>query len=136
MKPKIKLYLALQLLLMFYSSVGVFGKLASQHEFMSIPFILFYGAEILVLGIYAIAWQQFIKRMPLSAAYANRAVMIIWGCIWGVLIFHEHLTAGKIIGGLLVLGGVVLYGIVDGRESDAGRDSDSASEEEKAADDE
>lgn len=115
MKPKIKLYLALQLLLMFYSSVGVFGKLASQHEFMSIPFILFYGAEILVLGIYAIAWQQFMKRMPLSAAYANKAVTVIWGCVWGVLIFREQLSAGKIVGGLLVLVGVALYGWADGK---------------------
>ena len=115
MKKKVKLYFALHILLMFYSLVGILGKLASKQEFFSVPFILLYGAEIAVLGIYAIAWQQFIKRMPLSAAYANRAVMIIWGCIWGVIIFHEQLTAGKVIGGLLVLCGVVIYGIADGK---------------------
>ncbi len=55
--------------------------------------------------------------MPLSAAYANRAVKVIWGGIWGALLFHERLTAGKIMGGLLVLCGVALYGFVDAQES-------------------
>jgi len=113
MKSKVKLYFLLHLLLMFYSSVSILGKLAASKPFLSRDFILLYGAEMLVLAVYAIAWQQFIKRMPLSAAYANRAVMIIWGCIWGVLLFHERLTAGKIIGGLLVLCGVALYGLAD-----------------------
>ena len=117
MKPTIKVYIALHLMLLFYSSVGVLGKLASRYEFLSTTFVLLYGVEMIVLCIYAVAWQQFIKRMPLSVAYANRAVMIIWGCVWGIIIFHEHLTAGKIAGGLLVLCGVVLYGIADGKEA-------------------
>ena len=114
---KAKTYFLLHILLMFYSSVAILGKLASRYEFLSIQFLALYGAEIAVLGIYAICWQQVIKRMPLSAAYANRAVMVIWGCIWGVLIFKEQLTAGKVLGGILVLAGVVLYGIAEGRTS-------------------
>ena len=35
--------------------------------------MLLYGAEIGVLGIYALCWQQVIKRVELSVAYANRA---------------------------------------------------------------
>lgn len=100
---------------MLYSTGGIVSKLAAGQPFMSLPFIALYGLEILILGFYAIGWQQFIKRMPLSVAYANKAATVIWGCIWGVLIFHEHLTPGKIIGGLLVLAGVALYGYADGK---------------------
>ena len=117
MKTRIKLFLALHLFLVLYSTGGIISKLAAGTEFMSLPFILLYGLEILILAFYAIGWQQFIKRMPLSVAYANKAVTVVWGCIWGVLIFHEHLSVGKIIGGLLVLCGVALYGYADGRNN-------------------
>ena len=80
--------------------------------------MLLYGAEILILAFYAIGWQQFIKRMPLSAAYANKAVTVVWGCIWGVVFFQEQLSVGKIIGAVLVLAGIALYGYADGKAAD------------------
>lgn len=116
---KIKLYLALHIFLMIYATSSIFSKLAARKPFMSLPFILLYGMQILLLAFYAIGWQQFIKRMPLSVAYANKAVSVIWGCVWGVLIFHEHLTAGKIIGGALVLIGIAMYGYSEGSEEES-----------------
>ena len=115
MKSKTKLFLALHLFLMVYSTAGIISKLAAGEEFLSPRFLVLYGIEILILAFYAVGWQQFIKRMPLSVAYANKAVTVIWGCVWGVLIFHEYLTVGKVAGALLVLGGVALYGIADGK---------------------
>ena len=116
---KIKLYLALHIFLMIYATSSIFSKLAAGKPFMSLPFIFLYGMQILLLAFYAIGWQQFIKRMPLSVAYANKAVSVIWGCVWGVLIFHEHLTAGKIIGGVLVLIGIAMYGYSEGEEEES-----------------
>ena len=116
MKKKFKLYLFLHIFLMIYTTGGIFSKLAAGEPFLSPRFILFYGVEIVLLAFYALGWQQFVKRMPLSVAYANKAVTVIWGCVWGMLVFHEHLSAGKIIGGLLVLGGVILYGYADGKQ--------------------
>ena len=113
---KIKVYLLLHIFLVIFSTNGIFSKLAAGEVFLSSRFILFYGMEIVLLAFYALGWQQFVKRMPLSVAYANKAVTVIWGCVWGVFIFHEHLSAGKIIGGLLVLGGVILYGYADGKQ--------------------
>ena len=115
MKAKAILYVALHLFLMVYATSGLISKLAAGEEFLSLPFILLYGTEILLLAFYAIGWQQFIKRMPLSVAYANKAVTVVWGCIWGMLIFHEHLTVGRIVGAMLVLAGVALYGYADGK---------------------
>ena len=109
------MYLVLHLLLMVFSFNGVFSKLASQYPVMSLPFILYYCCGIGILGIYAIGWQQVIKRLPLTTAYANRAVTIVWGLVWGVVIFHEHLNPPKVIGSLIVLCGVALFAWADSR---------------------
>ena len=64
----------IQLSVMLYTLSGVAGKYASAHAFLSMPFILLYGLEICILGIYAIVWQQIIKRYDLSIAYANEKI--------------------------------------------------------------
>lgn len=115
MNSNLKTYLILHLSLMVYSANGILSKLASQQSFLSLKFLLLYAAAIAALGVYALVWQQVLKRVPLSAAYANKALTVVWGCIWGLLIFDEHLSSGKIIGGLLVLAGIVLYGRADGK---------------------
>lgn len=122
MKTNSRLFLYLHLFLMLYSTGGIVSKLAAGQPFLSLSFILLYGTQILILAFYAVGWQQFIKRMPLSVAYANKAVTVIWGCIWGVLIFHEHLTVGKVLGGLVVLCGVALYGYADGKANSEKRE--------------
>lgn len=112
-KGRAKVFVALHLLLMLYSLCSICGKLAAGYDFLSTGFILCYGGMICVLGVYAIGWQQIIKRMPLTSAYANRAVTIVWGIIWGVLLFHEQLSAAKLVGAAVVLAGVALYAVAD-----------------------
>ncbi|WP_206214462.1 DMT family transporter [Adlercreutzia sp. ZJ141] len=104
-----KAILLLHILLVFYSLCSICAKLAAEQQFMSCGFILYYGGMIAVLGVYAIGWQQVIKRLPLTLAYANRAVTIVWGVVWGCLFFGETLTVPKLVGAAIVLVGVVLY---------------------------
>ncbi|MGI6110238.1 MAG: transporter, partial [Eubacteriaceae bacterium] len=75
---KLKNILFLQAVLILYSMASVCSKIASGYEFLSTGFILWYGLVIVCLGIYAILWQQVLKRMPLTTAFANKAVTIIW----------------------------------------------------------
>ena len=109
MSKNTKTILALNILLMFFSLGGIFSKLASKQPFLSLKFILCYGALLFIMFVYAIGWQQIIKRLPLTMAYANRAVTIVWGIIWGLLFFNEKLNVGKIIGAVIVIAGVLLY---------------------------
>ena len=109
MNKKTKTILALNVLLMLFSLGGIFSKLASKQPFLSLKFILCYGALLFIMFVYAIGWQQVIKRLPLTMAYANRAVTIVWGIIWGLLFFNEKLNLGKIIGAVIVIAGVLLY---------------------------
>lgn len=102
-------FLLLHFLLFGYSICGVFSKLAANTPFPGLRFCIYYGTVIFILFLYAIGWQQVIKRMPLSSAYANKAVTTIWGLVWGVLLFHETITPGKIVGIVLIIAGVVVF---------------------------
>ena len=106
-------YAVLHILILIYSFGGVCSKFAGKEKFLSPLFILFYGGLLLSLFIYAIGWQQIIKRMPLTTAYANKATGIVWGIVWGVLIFHESISLQMVIGAVVVITGVVLVAMAD-----------------------
>ena len=102
-------YLVLHLLIAFMSLGGVLSKAASQQEFLSIAFIVLYAAEIFVLFAYAILWQQVLKYIPLTVAFCNKSVGMIWTTLWGVFLFHEGVPSlWQIFGIAIVLIGVVL----------------------------
>lgn len=105
--------LGLHLLLMVYSCSGIFSKLAAGVPFFSFEFCLYYAGLIALLGLYAIGWQQVLKRLPLTTAFSSKAVTIVWGIIWGCVFFAEPITAGKVIGALLIIAGVVLFSHAD-----------------------
>lgn len=86
----------LHILLAVYSFTGILGKKAALYPFMSVQFILFYGGLILLLGVYAFFWQKFIRVLPLSVAFANKAIMVVWGLVWGRFFFNETITARQI----------------------------------------
>lgn len=112
-KKNILPVIALHILLLFYSFGGVCSKIASGTPFLSVKFIVYYGGLIAVLGVYAIVWQQIIKRLPLTFAYSNKAVTVVWGMIWGMCFFGETITAQKAIGAVIVIVGVILYSLSD-----------------------
>lgn len=112
-----KVLLLLHGVLLVLSLSGVASKLASRQEFLSLPFCMFYGVVLLILAFYALAWQQVIKRLPLTFAYANRAITVVWGIVWGALFFGERVTALMLTGATIIIVGIVLYAL-DGTEGD------------------
>lgn len=107
-KFDIKAFGMLHIILLLYSLSSVCSKLASQQDPKSFSFFLFYGLVLLVLGVYAILWQQVLKKMPLTTAFSNKAVVIVWGMMWGALIFAEKITWYMIAGSIIIFAGVVL----------------------------
>ena len=103
----------LQLSVLLYSITGIFTKMASACRFLSVQFLLLYGAVILLMLIYAILWQQFLKIMPLNTAYANRSVSTVWTMLFGALLFHERLTWTMIVGAAIIIVGVCLVVTAD-----------------------
>ena len=93
---------------MVYSLGGILSKFASKESLFSFKFCLFYSGIILILGIYAIVWQQILKHIQLTTAFCNKAVTIVWGIIWGALIFKEQIKINMIIGAVIVIVGVII----------------------------
>ncbi len=124
MKKKIKWkdFLMLQLVFFIYSISSIVSKMASGEEFFSLGFLFFYGLDIMVLGIYALLWQQVIKKFELSVAYANKAITLLWAPIWGIILFHEQITPGKVAGILLVMAGIVILNSGEVHENTDGKE--------------
>lgn len=109
--------LILQAVIVIYTLSSVMAKLASGQEPFSVPFFAFYLAELAVLGIYALLWQQMIKKFELSVAYTNRAMALLWSLIWAVVLFHDRVTVKNVAGvALVILGTVIVNG---GRKGEA-----------------
>ena len=105
-KSTLKYILVLHIVLTIYSFLSIASKLASKESFLSKEFIIYYVIIMVVLAFYAVAWQQIIKKLSLVTAYANKAVTVIWGIIWGFFLFEEQITWNKVIGSLMIIAGV------------------------------
>lgn len=129
MKKKVtwKDIIILQGIIIIYTLSSVVAKLATGKELFSFTFFLFYGLEVVILGIYALLWQQMIKRFELSVAYANRAMALLWSGVWAVVLFKEALSIKKVLGILLVIAGTI---IVNRTTADKDRKVKTLSEEE------
>ena len=84
-------------------------QVSSWRKFFECSICIYYAVIIVLLGVYAIGWQQVIKRIPLTTAFANKAVTVVWGIVWGWFFFGESITPGKLIGAGMVIAGVVLF---------------------------
>ena len=115
-KFQIKDILMLQIVFFIYSINSVVAKFASAQEPFSLNFILLYGLELCVLGVYAILWQQLIKRMELSVAYSNKAVVLLWAMVFGALLLKEQITLTKVAGILLGIAGIVVLNSAEVKE--------------------
>lgn len=112
---KLKYYLLLHFSLLIYSAGNIASKLASSQDFFSFEFILYLGLLFLSLVIYAILWQQVLKGMDLTMAYANKGITILWGVLISMFIFHEKVTLTNIMGALIVIAGVIVMVIGDNK---------------------
>ncbi|MCQ2081079.1 MAG: transporter [Lachnospiraceae bacterium] len=107
-KVSIKDLLMLQIVFLIYSVSSLVAKFASGNDVMSFKFIMFYGLELVILGIYAILWQQVIKKFELSVAYANKAICLLWALVWSIVIFHDDLKWNQVVGIVIVMAGIVI----------------------------
>lgn len=108
-KTGIKEILILQAIIIVYTFSGVFGKMATNgHAFMSKEFLLYLVADVAVLAVYALLWQQALKRFDLHVAYANRAMATVWGLVWAWVVFAETITVMNVVGTAFILAGTFL----------------------------
>lgn len=102
---KLKNVLLLQGVILLYTVSSVMSKEASASGGNMLRFLFFFGMEFVILGVYAILWQQMIKRFELSVAYANRSMAVVWSMVWAVVFFHDTITVQNVLGIILVVAG-------------------------------
>ena len=108
-KTKLKEIFILQIVIAIYTLSTVFAKFASGQEL----FILYYGLEMFILAMYAVMWQQLIKKFDISVAYANKAMGLLWSIVWAILIFNETITIKNVIGVVIVIVGTIIVNSED-----------------------
>lgn len=101
-------FILMHLSFLIYAFYAVLGKVASTKQIFSTAFIGIYCAVFLILMIYAIIWQQVLKKIPLIIATANKTITIVWGILFGRIFFGEKITLNMIIGGAVILAGILI----------------------------
>lgn len=109
-RANLKKYILLLTSLLLYSTTSIFSKLASLSYGNRFNFILYYSILILVLGVYAIIWQQVLKCFDLSTAMLYKPLTIVFCCLWAVLLFRETLTLRMIVGIVIITLGMIYIG--------------------------
>lgn len=92
-----------------YACTSIFTKMASRQEMLSWPYMLWIAGAIGVMGVYALLWQQVIKRMPLSMAYMFKGTSLVFVLLISALLFGEAITTSNLIGSVIIIIGIVLY---------------------------
>jgi len=106
-----KMFLLLHTLFFFFSISNVFAKYASNEEFLSLNFLLLFGLSLFIMFLYSICWQFVLQKTSLVMAFSNRGIMVVWGVMWGVLLFGDAINFATVIAILLIIAGIALVGI-------------------------
>lgn len=100
--------IVIQMGVILYTASGICSKMTANYPSFSFMWLVWVGLEVAALGMYAIFWQQIIKRVDLSVAYANRAFAIFWSTLWAVILFREKITPANTIGIVVIFLGILL----------------------------
>ena len=93
-----------------YSLTGIFSKMASREVFLSKMFFAYYAIVIFILGLYAIIWQQALKKAPLSIAMLFKPLALVLSIMWGVLLFNEIMSLKLVVGITIIIIGIIIAG--------------------------
>lgn len=102
------LFILLHMNFLIYFSSGLVGKYASKNPIFSFPFLVLYLCSLFLMFLYSIFWQQLLKKIPISIAYANKSVIIIWGLCSGYILFNEAITFKMLVGVVMIIIGIIL----------------------------
>lgn len=92
-----------------YACTSIFTKMASRQEMLSWPYFLWIVGAIVVMGVYALLWQQVITSLPISTAYMFKGTSLIFVLLFSALLFGESITLSNIIGSVIIVFGIILF---------------------------
>lgn len=102
---RVKDYLFLYSSFLIYSLVSVSAKTAAKQDQPGFT-LLYIGIEMTLLAVYALLWQQVLKRFSLVVAMSNKGITVIYTMIWSALLFGENISLGNIAGVIIIFIGI------------------------------
>lgn len=108
-KASAKIVIGLLLVHLVFSTVSIAVKYTSMQEMLSLRYFIGLGIVILILGTYAIVWQQVLKRVDITLAYMFKATGVIFVLLYSVFLFGEPITTWNIIGAAIIVTGITLF---------------------------
>ena len=111
-KTGFKMILLIQSMVFLYSLISMLSKVASgvmqDYGFWSVRFILLFCAMVGGLGVYAILWQQVLKKVDLITAYVHKSTTLIWSLLWSATLFQETIHWNNVVGIVIIVVGIIL----------------------------
>ena len=93
---------------MLYACVGICTKMAAMQEAFSWPYLLWFGGAVGLIGVYAVLWQQVLRRIELGTAYMFKGTTLIFTMFIAALLFGETITIPNIVGSVIIVTGITL----------------------------
>lgn len=83
-------------------------KVGGQYPFLSPMYLAFFGLALVIMAVYAVAWQLLLERLPLTTAYLRKGLTYALIFVWAAVFFDEVITLKQIIGMAVIIVGMVV----------------------------
>ena len=93
---------------MLYACVGICTKMAAMQDPFSWRYLLWFGGAVGIIGVFAILWQQILRRIEISTAYLFKGTTLIFTMLIAAILFGETITIPNIIGSVIIIIGITL----------------------------
>lgn len=102
-------YSSLVMVNLLYACVSIFTRSAVGYDFLSWQYILWFIGAVVVMGVYAICWQQILQKIELSTAYMFKGMSIVFVMLLAYIFFDEAITWNNLLGAAIIILGIALY---------------------------
>ena len=102
-------YISLVLVYLFYAGISVIMKYTGLQQPLTIEWCVGFVLLVATLGVYAIAWQQILKRIELGVAYMFKGLSLFFIMLLLALCYGEPITPMKLLSTGIIVMGIVVY---------------------------
>lgn len=102
-------YISLVLVYLFYAGISVIMKYTGLQQPLTIEWCVGFVLLVGTLGIYAITWQQILKRIELGVAYMFKGLSLFFIMVLLAICYGEPITPMKLLATGIIIVGIALY---------------------------
>ncbi len=115
-------YILAILAIVFESLSSSVLKFSKDYAFLSPMYLFWFVVAVGIMGLYAIAWQLLLERVPLTTAYLRKGLTYVLIFIWARVFFHEEISVKQMIGMAIIIAGMIISmsGDMHGDTADSG----------------